>query len=314
MTNNDNENSPQVHLIDKIESNLRIATIHNYLNTHFNTNTNTNNQHHNHPSSSSSISSSNNNNNSINHNHRNVDLETKSIRNTTHLTSQKTNPKYRFSSNNNNDNSSPNNYLKSKEYVSFMPFADENDRSCSFQLSKLVDNNTEQYTSRKTKNDENQLPFVRTFGYNRTNLMFNTPTAAQNINFTSNIHTSPHVSRFNIKSSSSSNSSSISNSRLTSETLENVHGHQLQQQQHHQVFRPILPDSSHRSNFIMTSSNNDENALYHQNNAPLSSNRESCIFLFNEDSGSNSMLPVKDEMMTFKNYDLNDEYWLNFDQ
>lgn len=125
--------------------------------------------------------------------------------------------------------------MPTKEQHSFNPFADENDRSANhFQLSKTSAGNP---TQTKIHNNNGRplesSPFSRVFGFNRTNLMWSTTNpgsgglkveAQPSGTLASHLHTSPNVSRFQIRSSLSTNRSPTAgdSSRL-------------------QAFRPLLP-------------------------------------------------------------------------
>lgn len=231
----------------------------------------------------------------------------------------------------------------------FNPFADENDApSYNFQLSKTIwptksqsaqnnaDGNfgcnnaynnanadhagtafatstpTQTVRNEALAQSQSQPPFTRTFGFNRTNLMWQSvgPSSGATANASSafggsanhvagsNFGCEPlggggsNVSRFQIRSVSAehlcSSSPNDPNGGGGGGSTSNV-GHSAT------AFRPLLPlqtkqQRSDCSPFVAAS--------------PFVADENSCS------SSSNYV----DDPMTFKSYDLNDEYWLNFDQ
>lgn len=122
--------------------------------------------------------------------------------------------------------------------LKFNPFADENDRHANhFQLSKTCadyGNQTKFSSAPSNGRSVESSPFSRAFGFNRTNLMWTTanPNGGLKVEaqpsggttLAPHLHTSPNVSRFQIRTSAAANRSpnSADASRL-------------------QAFRPLLP-------------------------------------------------------------------------
>lgn len=174
---------------------------------------------------------------------------------------------------------------------SFNPFADENDRSANhFQLSK-----TESSIPPKPTQNGNlanggrpieSSPFARTFGFNRTNLMWTTGNpnggglkveAQPSGTLATHLHTSPNVSRFQIRTSSST-----SNRSPTSGDSARL-----------QAFRPLLPV--------------DPTAV----GRPGSGNGKTSGASPYRSSSANHH---RTDQMQFKCFDLSDEAgWLNFE-
>lgn len=119
-----------------------------------------------------------------------------------------------------------------KDNQSFNPYADENDHSANhFQLSKTsADKKTNASPSRSVESS----PFSRTFGFNRTNLIWTgnpglKVESQSGGQLATHLHTSPNVSRFQIRTSCSSSRSPNGDSTRS------------------QAFRPLLPvDASGR--------------------------------------------------------------------
>lgn len=128
--------------------------------------------------------------------------------------------------------------LPNREH-SFNPFADENDRSSNhFQLSKTSSVSVENPTQSKTNGRPvESSPFARTFGFNRTNLMWSASNSNGGLKveaqpsgtLATHLHTSPNVSRFQIRTSSSSTNRSPTNGDST----------------RLQAFRQLLPVDTH---------------------------------------------------------------------
>lgn len=133
----------------------------------------------------------------------------------------------------------PSTILKQKhpKEPTFNPYADENDRSANhFQLSKT----SAEYPAKTNSNNHStkfveSTPFARTFGFNRTNIIWNgAPSglifeAQPSGTLATHLHTSPNVSRFQIRTNSLVNRSPNSESNKS------------------QAFRPLLPDNAGKS-------------------------------------------------------------------
>lgn len=194
--------------------------------------------------------------------------------------SDRNNRKIHTKANNQQHNQSKS-VLKSKRPISpFNPFADENDSNSNFQLSKTSD-----FHKKSPTRYLESSPFARTFGYNRTNLM---PHDASSTSSTGKQFVST------LRKCDSEFISTLSTSPNVSRFQIKHTGNRNQSNdssESRQVFRPLLPDNHQHRIVVATAP------------PPLQSQAPS--FVYQQQNA--------DEQMTFKTYDLNDEYWLNFD-
>lgn len=305
MTITNEENSSQVHLLtDKIETNLRVGL--NYLSTnqiHHHDN------HQQHQQNNPMV-------NLMNLKSYQSELDNKPIisqtqsnrfikidpntfnKNIHHL---RNNPKFKWHSAVHSQ--------KSKEYdsggggggdisscSSFMPFVDENAENMHFQLSKITDyQNTKKQSPKNNSQNRNNIaqmpPFVRQFGYNRTNLMFN--------NNPQTTTTTPMPTKYDTIQSLQYLSNNAENENSNSSSVQTS---------------PILNNrfkSNNYNNNINLKSTNVSSSTQSLSRTNISA--DLCNIFSNCEDSCSSPTTTTNEM-TFKNYDLNDEYWLNFDQ
>lgn len=160
------------------------------------------------------------------------------------------------------------NTATANEFFGYNPFADENDNSNSFQLSKSA-------------NFTNQ-PGIRVFGNDMTNFLNSNQTVTSD---KPKPNTSYQTNSFH------QNFTQFSNQNFSTPKTVTYANNQSSDVYGKSIFRP------------------DESGIYLQN----SNMESSCSNVFSDESQEHLQSQSSNEI-TFKNYDLNDEYWLNFDQ
>lgn len=205
----------------------------------------------------------------------------------------------------------------------FNPFADENDvPSYHFQLSKTISAAANSYPDRmqshqmssvvKTEPPQNgsdmcqfggaattstptsaPQPFTRTFGFNRTNLMWQSH-AQHGSSGSSGSAGAADMAASQIGSQNTVSSANVSRFQLRSVSAEQLCAQSsLGNSAASQAFRPLLP------------------LAVRSNSSSIGCSPTTFV---DENSCSNGSTFIDCDAMTFKSYDLNDEYWLNFDQ
>lgn len=219
--------------------------------------------------------------------------------------------------------------LPQRQHTVFNPYADENDGpSYNFQLSKMISNAAAKPLQ---ESDSNQLAaaavgtstptpstgdcfaacaqpqaLARTFGFNRTNLMSQwMPASASSPLSSAGSSTTPqpmhslgHCSGVGGGggggNSSSMSSANVSRFQIRSVSAEHLFGHSsCGSASSAGGFRPLLPLNAVRPSGSGGGGGGDGFSPFADENS----------------SSSNFV----DDAMTFKSYDLNDEYWLNFE-
>lgn len=161
------------------------------------------------------------------------------------------------------------------ETVTYNPYANENDRDTKFQLSKSI-----QYQNQLNQSHcPIEIPIVRRFGQDRTNFY----------------NILPKVEPISKRQSTAPADCVRSNAQ--SAGLPSIN-----QQQQFNCFslRDRISISSHYSKNVTAPA---QSTFASSENSQ--SNDSQSTFAFNTNSNEN---------LTFKNYDLNDEFWLNFDE
>lgn len=184
-----------------------------------------------------------------------------------------------FSHTKENRNIDVNNFNKNQLNMNhFNPFADENDSGVHFQLSKSIVGNAQVV---------NNLQRNRFFGNDRTNIINNTSNTNNNEN---NL----------IKPKYQTHTTNTSNLNFFHNKFDD------------NARNAAFTDSLMRN--VANSSNNiSSNTIMNSGGTLNAQNNTNSYFMKQSSMKNMNAVEVNNEIM-FKNYDLNDEYWLNFDQ